>query len=63
MGMWVCGYVEVDIMIDGWFVRRIPRHLYRRHTVVLTSPPYITQTRTASIAARYNALLRRCAGP
>ena len=26
-------------MIDGWFVRRIPRHLYRRHTVVLTSPP------------------------
>jgi hypothetical protein len=36
VGMWVCGG---GLMIDGWFVRRIPRHLYRRDTVVFTSPP------------------------
>jgi hypothetical protein len=39
VGMWVRGYVEVGLVIDGWFVRRIPRHLYREDTVVLTSPP------------------------
>jgi hypothetical protein len=43
VGKWVCEYVEVGLMIDGWFVRRIPRHLYRRDAVVFTSPPTLLE--------------------